>query len=147
MAMQLKLATSEDAPAITALVRAAYAKWVPLIGREPLPMTVDYADAVTRHRFDLLTEMDTLVALIETDVRPDHLWIENIAVHPQHQGRGLGRQLLAHAETLAAALPELRLVTNGAFVANIRLYQAVGYAITHTEAFMNGTAVHMTKAL
>ena len=49
----LRTATKEDVFAIRALIRDAYAKWVPLIGREPLPMTADYALAVRTHRFDL----------------------------------------------------------------------------------------------
>jgi len=35
-----------DASAIRALTREAYAKWVPVIGREPKPMMADYAKAV-----------------------------------------------------------------------------------------------------
>ena len=51
---ELRQAVATDAPAIRDLTRAAYAKWVPLIGREPKPMTADYAEAVRKHRFDLL---------------------------------------------------------------------------------------------
>jgi hypothetical protein len=36
----------QDAVAIQRLTREAYAKWVPIIGRQPKPMTVDYAEAV-----------------------------------------------------------------------------------------------------
>lgn len=41
-ALQLRRATAADAANVRALARAAYAKWVPLIGREPIPMTADY---------------------------------------------------------------------------------------------------------
>ncbi|HTS92615.1 MAG TPA: hypothetical protein VMG55_11480 [Stellaceae bacterium] len=34
-----------DAEAIRALTREAYAKWVDVIGREPLPMQIDYSTA------------------------------------------------------------------------------------------------------
>ena len=92
----------EDAARIRDLTRAAYAKWVALIGREPLPMQADYDRAVREHAIDLLTVDGALAGLIETIVRPDHLWIENVAVAPDRQGRGYGRLLLAHAETRAA---------------------------------------------
>lgn len=142
-------ATPADATEIRALVRAAYAKWVPLIGREPRPMTVDYEAALRQHQFDLVELDGRLAGLIETALHDDHLWIENVAVHPEAQGRGLGRILLARAEQRArgAGLAELRLLTNGAFATNIALYQRVGYAVTHTEPFMGGEAVYMSKVL
>jgi hypothetical protein len=51
---ELRRATIAEAPAIRALTRQAYAKWVPLIGREPKPMGADYVQAVQKHRIDLL---------------------------------------------------------------------------------------------
>ena len=144
-----RVATKGDADAIRALVLLAYARWVPVINREPRPMLADYHQAVLRHRFDLLIASDRLVALIETDVRNDHLWIENIAVHPEYQRQGLGHRLLAQAETLATerGLGELRLLTNAAFESNIRLYRSLGYAVTHTEPFGTGTTLFMRKVL
>ncbi|WP_224705558.1 GNAT family N-acetyltransferase [Devosia aquimaris] len=142
-------ATASDAPAITALVRAAYARWVPLIGREPMPMRVDYAEALTRHRIDLLVVDDGLVGLIETLQHPDHLWIENIAVEPQCQGRGHGRMLLAHAEQRAreAGCGELRLLTNAAFASNVALYERTGFHVGRSEPFMGGTTLYLSKRL
>ena len=45
----LRRAVSADASAVRELSRSAYAKWVPLIGREPMPMTADYERAVSEH--------------------------------------------------------------------------------------------------
>ena len=145
----LRPARRDDADAIVALVRAAYAKWVPLIGREPMPMTVDYAQAIAEHDFDLLVDGDAIVGVLETEHKPDHLWIENICVHPDRQHQGLGRKLLKWAEKRAeiAGTGEIRLVTNGAFEANIALYKRVGYKVDRTEPFKGGTAVYMSKSL
>ena len=102
-----------------------------------------------RARFDLLVDGDALVGVLETVHRPDHLWIENVCVHPDRQHQGLGRKLLKWAERRAdvAGTSELRLVTNAAFEANIALYQRVGYRIDRTEPFRGGTAVYMSKEL
>lgn len=142
-------ATPQDAPAIRDLVRAAYARWTPVLGREPRPMQADYDRAVREHRIELLREQDRLVGLIETALRPGHVWIENVAVQPDCQRRGLGRILLGHAERLAvgSGLPECRLLTNGAFEANVALYLSVGYRIDLEEPFMGGTTVYMSKRL
>jgi GNAT superfamily N-acetyltransferase len=147
--MEFRPAGPTDVPVIHELVRAAYTKWVPLIGREPLPMTADYAVAVKEHDIELLFVDHRMVGLIETMLNPDHLWIENVAISPGSQGQGLGRRLLARAEEKAAAAGrgESRLQTNGAFAANIALYTKLGYEIDKREPFMGGIAVHMSKKL
>lgn len=147
--VELRRAVPADAAAIRELTRAAYAKWVPVIGREPRPMMADYDAAVRDHLVYLLYVGDRLTALIETIPAADHLLIENVAVLPNGQGGGHGRRLLAHAEGLAASLglPELRLYTNKAFVENVQLYLRLGYQVDREEAFMNGVAVHMSKLL
>lgn len=154
----LRQAVASDAAAVRALVRAAYAKWVPLIGREPRPMGADYEAAVVRHRIDLAhidlghvgEEPDVqLAALIETIPQPDHLLVENVAVAPAFQGQGLGRFLMAHAERLAAAqgFGDIRLYTNQRFAENIRLYLALGYRIDREEESALGVTVYLSKAL
>jgi ribosomal protein S18 acetylase RimI-like enzyme len=145
----MRLAGGGDAAEIRALVRAAYAKWVPVIGREPLPMRADYDEALRRHRFDVLERGAEMAAVIETERRDGHLWIENVAVRPDLQGQGLGRRLLAHADALARGLrlPHVRLLTNAAFEANVALYRRVGFEIERTEPFQGGTTVHMAKVL
>ena len=146
---ELRRAVASDAPAIRALTREAYAKWVPLIGREPKPMTADYAEAVRRHRIDLLHLDGVLAALIETIAEADHLLIENVAVSPAFQGRGLGRKLMAHAEQIAASAGhgETRLYTNKLFAENIELYRKLGYRIDREEVLAIGVAVHMSKPI
>jgi GNAT superfamily N-acetyltransferase len=146
---EIRPAVLEDAAGIRALTRAAYAKWVALIRREPLPMQADYERAVAEHTIDLLIVDDALAGLVETIVRPDHLWIENVAVAPEQQGRGFGRLLLDHAERRAihAGRPEIRLLTNQAFAANLELYARRGYIVNRTEPFRGGTTVHMSKRI
>ena len=147
--VRVRIAGEMDADAIRALTREAYAKWVGVIGREPMPMQVDYAEALRRHRFDLLYVGERLAALIETAIQGDCLLIENVAVLPAYQGRGLGKRLLDLAEELAAIsnLACLRLYTNKLFVANIRLYERRGYYVEREEDFKGGVVVHMMKPL
>jgi GNAT superfamily N-acetyltransferase len=147
--LTMRHALPGDAGAIRALVRAAYAKWVPILGREPRPMTADYDAALRQHRFDLIEADGRLVALIQTEARTDHHWIENLAVLPSAQGHGLGKRLLAHAEDLArdAGLTELRLLTNGRMAANRALYRSLGYVETAEDPFMDSTVVYLSKRL
>jgi ribosomal protein S18 acetylase RimI-like enzyme len=145
--LSVRRAGSEDAAAVRALTRAAYAKWVPVIGREPTPMTADYDRIVQTDPIDLLLADGELVALVWMVPHPDHLLIENLATAPAHQGCGYGRRLLAHAETFTntLGLPETRLYTNRLFTANVELYLRYGYRIDREEAFWGGVKVHMSK--
>jgi hypothetical protein len=88
--IEIRRARQDNAAAIRELTRSAYAKWVPLIGREPTSMSADYDGAVREHMIDLLFVDAELTALIETVSRPDHLLIANVAVSPTFQGRSYG---------------------------------------------------------
>ena len=145
----LRTAVPDDATAIRDLTRAAYAKWVPLIGREPKPMLADYDAAVRQHRFDLLYVGGELAALIETLDEGDQLLIENVAVSPSHQGQGLGTRLMAQAEAVARGLGHGRiwLYTNQRFEENIRLYSRLGYRIDSEEPSGDAVRVNMSKDL
>lgn len=146
----MRRATPADAAAVRDLTRAAYAKWIPLIGREPKPMTANHERAVVDHIIDLYEVNDVAVALIEVIPQAHCLLIENIAVHPSQQGKGLGDVLLNHAETIARSLHlgELQLYTNSAFISNIEFYARRGFQEFHRESFpAGGVAVHMKKII
>ena len=65
--------------------------------------------------------------------RPGYLLLDNVAVLPAAQGRGIGARLLALAEDRARALgvPEIRLYTNAAMTGNLAYYPQHGYTQTH----------------
>ncbi|MEZ2333852.1 N-acetyltransferase family protein [Mesorhizobium sp. RCC_202] len=147
--IRFRPAEPSDAAVIRNIVRAAYAKWVPVIGREPLPMRADYEKAIAEHPLDLVIADGRVVGMIETMLADDHLWIENVCVAPTAQERGIGRLLLerAEAKALEAGRSELRLLTNAAFEANVSLYKRHGYVVDREEPFMNGVTVYMSKKL
>lgn len=150
MAFQPRRAKKADAANVLKLTRQAYAKWVPAIGREPLPMTTDYDRAVLEHIIDLWEEGGQLVGLIETIPKETYLLIENIAVRPDQQGNGIGKELLHHAEKLARSLglAEMRLYTNAAFGSNVAYYVRHGYEEFLREVTIPGNiTVHMSKRL
>lgn len=145
----MRIATISDAEAVTVLTRMAYAKWVPVIGREPLPMKADHAAFIQENRVDLLFSGTDLVALVETVQRKEDVLIENVAVDPRFQKRGYGRRMVAQAEYLAvkAGLDVVRLYTNSLFEVNLRLYTSLGYKVERTEERNGGVAIHMLKRM
>lgn len=149
-AMRFRRAVAADAGLVRDIVRAAYAKWVPLIGREPRPMTAKYDEAIAHHLIDLYEVGTYVVALIELVREPECLLVENLAVLPQQQGQGIGDALLRHAEEVARSLqlPALRLYTNAAFASNVAFYARRGFAEVRREPLAGGgELVHMQRRL
>lgn len=146
---RLRRADDGDAGAIHDLVAAAYEHYVPLIGRKPMTMLTDYAVAVREHDVWVLETDRTIVGVLELVPRDDHLWLENVAISPNWQRRGLGRWLLEHAESEArrARLPEVRLLTNERWVDDIAWYTRVGYRETHRQPYLGTDQVYFTKPL
>ena len=145
--LYIRRGAAGDVDLIRSFTRAAYAKWIPLIGREPLPMAADYETALRQHRFDLFYKDGVLAALIETITRDDHLHIQNLCVSPKFQRLGLGSQLLNYAQEMAKQknLPALRLDTNKNFTGNVDLYLRHGFSIAWEKPVDGGVHVHMVK--
>lgn len=146
----LRRAGPADVPAIRALSRRAYEKWVGLIGREPIPMIADYEAAIRTHIFDLIEEHGRLIALVETAREADHLLVVNLAVDPDYQGQGLGDRLLGQAEETARheSYGEVRLYTNAAFTSNIAFYEKRGYREFERRSLGPGMMrIYMRKTL
>ena len=122
----IRLAESADVEAVTTCVRRAYAHYVARIGREPAPMAADYAALVTSRHVYVLDDARGVIVLRET---ADALWIDNVAVLPEWQGHGFGRELLRFAErqALSAGLHAVRLYTHELMVENIALYVRLGF--------------------
>lgn len=147
--LPLRIALLHEGSALRDLARAAYAKWVPVLGREPRPMQADYEAGIKTFRFDVVEVDGRIVASIQTEPRDGHFWVESVAVAPELQGQGIGQRLLAHAEVLAraAGFSEIRLLTNGKMMDNRRLYARVGYVEDLEEPFGDGTVVYLSKRL
>lgn len=146
----LRRARIEDADRLTALARAAYARHVPIIGREPMPMTADWAKLLSEQEIWIVDgPAGEVIASLALDVQADHVMIWSVAVAPVHQQRGLGRRLMAFAETRARELqrPELRLFTNARMAGNVALYRRLGYSETRRDELPDRVLVHMSKAV
>jgi ribosomal protein S18 acetylase RimI-like enzyme len=146
--MGIRLAESADRGAVETIVRTAYEPWAQRIGVRPLPLFADYGELIARGRVHVL-ENGGIDALIVLEVLDGVLLVENIAVRPDRQGRGLGRRLMAFAEFRARSLglQALRLYTNEKMTSNIGLYESLGYRETDREAIDGRHVVHMRKEL
>jgi len=145
----LRPASDDDAAAIAHCVEAAYRPYIPRIGKPPGPMLDDYAEVVRRHRV-FIAEMGSALAGVLVLVRtPRGMLLDNIAVHPEHQRRGIGRRLLHLAESEAHSLgcSHLELYTHELMTENIALYGRAGYAETARRRERGYDRVYMRKTL
>jgi len=145
----IRKASLDDASIISTLTDAAYAKYVPLMGRKPQPMTADYQRIVAEHPVWMLWIDEQPAGVLVLMHEPEDVLIYSVAIAPAYQKRGLGRRLLAWAESEArqAGYAHIRLFTNALMEANIALYTRLGYVETRREPFHELTIVHMRKPL
>ena len=145
----LRAATTADAEQMRALVRAAYAHYVPRIGIEPLPMVDDYAARAAAQQAWVMEDDGALAGVLVLEDDPSGLLLDNIAVAPGAQRRGHGRAMIAFAEAEARRRghPRLWLYTNEKMFENIALYARLGFRETHREDRKGRKAVCMEKSL
>ncbi len=128
----IRLARADEAAAARTLARAAYAHYVPRMGREPAPMLADYGELIAAGELFLLERKGRLLGLIVLRSESDALFVENVAVDRAAQGQGLGRVLMGFAETEACrrGAPLIRLYTNIAMTENLDFYPRLGFRET-----------------
>jgi ribosomal protein S18 acetylase RimI-like enzyme len=128
----IRRAVSADAGALARLAREAYSGYIIRIGREPAPIRADYVAAIATGMVWVAVDEAAVVGMIVLKDERDHILLENVAVLPHAQGRGIGSRLLGFAETIAAAngLQEIRLYTNEAMTENLGFYKRHGYVET-----------------
>jgi ribosomal protein S18 acetylase RimI-like enzyme len=144
-----RLARSEEVGTLRQLVTDAYTLYIERMGKAPGPMLDDYARRVADGQAWVL-EIDHVIAgliVLEDDGRS--LLLDNVAVSPAAQGRGLGRRLIAFAEDEARRRGhvEVRLYTNVLMAENIVLYERLGFRKTELIREHGFDRQYMTKAL
>ncbi len=148
----IRRATSADYDAVVACVKAAFTKWIPIIGMKPMALTADYRDFIDRKVTYVMdgnqaSKVAGLLIIYRVD---DALYVDTIAVNPAYQKHGLGRRLLNFAEQKAreVGLDQLTLVTNALQLSNQEYYRKNGFVETHRGEIEPGrVGVWMRKSL
>jgi ribosomal protein S18 acetylase RimI-like enzyme len=137
--ISVRAAIAADTDTIGAIARAAYSKYVARIGQAPAPMFADFAAYIARDAVVLIESDGKVCGFMIAWPETNAYFIDNIAVDPAAQGRGLGRRLIAHAvsEARRLGLRTLSLYTNVAMTENLALYRRIGFVETH-RAVENG---------
>ena len=133
---------------IAELVNMAFEGYIALIGRKPLSMQHDHAKMIAENDVWVLESASEMVGVLELVHNEIDLYIDTVAVKNTQQSKGLGRQLLAFAETRARelGLNAITLCSNERF-GLLGLYARLGYVETHRVDVQGTNAVYFCKML
>lgn len=148
-ASSIRRAQPSDAAGMQHCAEAAYRHYVDRIGKPPGPMLDDYAAVIDRHQAFVATRDDVIVGLLVLIETGSGLLLDNVAVHPEQQGTGLGRRLLELAESAARirGYRHLELYTHALMHENIALYERIGYRETARRTEHGYDRVYLRKTL
>ena len=118
-----------DAQAVAACVEAAYRHYVERNGKYPAPMLDDYALVIDEHDVTVAERGGEIAGVLVVREAGEGFLLDNIAVHPDCQGAGVGRRLLELSEdkARAAGYDSIYLYTQEIMIENQELYARIGY--------------------
>jgi ribosomal protein S18 acetylase RimI-like enzyme len=146
---EIRRAKLEDATAITRCIAAAYRHYAVRIGKPPAPMLDDYAELIQRHKVFILAERDKIIGVLVLIEKEQSILLDNVAVNPKYQRRGLGRKLIefAEAEALRLGFSSMILYTNVQMTENIDLYRKLGFVETGRKQEHGYQRIYMQRHL
>lgn len=147
--ISIRPATSTDVDGIASCVESAYAHYVHRLGKPPGPMLQDYQSVIANHQTFVALRRGDIVGVLVLVRLQDAMLLENVAVHPSSQGRGLGGKLisLAEQESRKQGYEEIQLYTHVKMTENIAMHLRMGFVETSRLTVDGYDRVYMTKTL
>lgn len=112
-------------------------------------MLEDYSDVIAWHRVFVAEDRGRIVGLVVLIAEGEHALLDNVAIHPDAQGRGLGRRLIRLAEDEARRLgfSAIELYTHELMTENQALYARLGYREFDRREEKGYRRVYLRKSL
>lgn len=147
--LEIRPAVPQDEEAIRAIVCAAYRVYLDRMDRPPGPMLDDYGARIDNGEAYLLLLDNAAAAVLILIDCDGYLLLDNVAVPPEHQGKGLGRRLVEFAEGQARerGYAEIRLYTHVAMEINVGYYESFGWQETHRAEQAGYQRIFMRKRI
>lgn len=140
-------ATEDDRPIVEGVVRDAYQPFATQVGFRPAPLDADYGQLIDAGRVHVTHPRIDGVLVLSPEI--DGLLVDNVAVHPEAQHRGVGGRLMSYAFDHAASegFTSVRLYTHSLMTGNIAWYLSLGFTETGREPLPVGERVHLARQL
>lgn len=136
--MNIVEATAADAAAILHLQRLAYRSEARIYDDDQIPPLTQTLAQVEREFADLVflkatADDGVLLGSVRAHERDGTCFIGRLIVHPDHQGRGIGVELMKGIESRFARAKRFELFTGHKSERNLRFYQRLGYNVFKEE--------------
>lgn len=130
--MNIAQATIADAAAILHLQRLAYQSEARIYNDDKIPPLTQTLGEIEKEFGDLVflkatAEDGTVVGSVRACERDGTCFIGRLIVHPDHQGRGIGTELIKAIESRFARAKRFELFTGHKSERNLRFYRRLGY--------------------
>ena len=145
----IRRSVATDEKRVHEIVDAAYRHYISRIGQLPGPMLDDYSRRIADGQVWVVDDANRITGILVLEEDGNRFLLDNIAVAPDQQGKGVGRVLLEFAEAEAArrGWSEIVLYTHALMTENIGLYRRIGYVETHRITEKGFDRVYLTKRL
>ena len=121
-----------------AIAFSAYQPYIAEMGRKPAPMIANLDAHIAKDVCLVLWLAGKIAGYTVILHKTDGYWLENIAVHTEHQKKGLGTALIEAVEAVIRPRADhYQLYTNILMRSNARWYFSLGFKQTK-EAVENG---------
>ena len=140
----IRPAAVTDANGLATCIDAAYAQYADRISDMP-SVSEGCAEDIANHQVWVAVQGNEVIAGLVLFAGDGFMKLANIAVHPDHGGKGLGSKLimLSEQEAKRQGFSEMRLNTHVEMPENVALYQHLGW----TEVSRSGSTVSMNKQI
>ena len=129
--VSIRSASSVDANAIRAVIRAAYAVWAKTLPDLP-DVAAGVAEDIAGGRVWIAEQGSEITGCLIGGMVGEHWHLANVAVSPDHGSKGIGRALIAFAVVQAKqqGAHEMALATHRAMPGNVALYERLGWEVS-----------------
>ncbi len=127
----IRKAVEEDTDSWRLCIDNAYARYNSIIDDLP-DVSEGCEEDIANKRVWLAVDGDIILGGVVLVASDDHLKLANLAVHPDHCGKGIGKSLIrfSEEETLRQGFRLLNLNTHAGMPGNIALYLHLGWRET-----------------
>ena len=147
--MRVRQGEVSDLDGLRACIEAAFSPYVPRIGQRPAPLDTDFEPLLRDGRVWVAERDGRVVGTMVLVADGDTVEIRSVSVLPTCQRQGVGRTLMAHAETVArqAGHSRVRLYANARLPELVLYYAGLGYTEVERRWDRGFDRVFMAKTL